>query len=72
MSTSTVVSPRGSFAAAPRVGSRTAGLRRVLLLLAIVLTAVAGPLGRPASEAPSDETFRPLTITSLAVPAPGR
>ena len=62
-----VVSPRGSLAAAPRDRSRTAGLRRGLLLLAIVLTAIAGPLGRPADQAPSDEIFRPLTVSSSVV-----
>ena len=63
-----VVSPRGSRTAAPGDRSRTAGLRRGLLVLAIVATAVAGPLGRPASDqGPSDEVFRPLTVTSSVV-----
>ena len=66
------VSPRGSRTAAPRDRSRTAGLRRGLLLLAIVLTAIAGPLGRPASEAPSDEVFRPVAVTSFTVAGPAR
>ena len=64
-----VVSPRGSLAAAPRDRSRTAGLRRGLLLLAIVLTVIAGPLGRPtADHAPSDEVFRPLTVSASVIP----
>ena len=63
-----VVSPRGSRTAAPR--DRTAGLRRGVVLLAIVLTAIAGPLGRPASEhVPSDEIFRPVTVTWFVVAA---
>ena len=67
------VFPRGSRTAAPRGRSRTAGLRRVLLLLAIALTVMAGPLGRPTSEqGPSDETFRPLTVTSFTVAGPHR
>jgi hypothetical protein len=37
-------------------------------VLAIVATAVAGPLGRPTSDqGPSDEVFRPLTVTSSVV-----
>lgn len=64
MTTPTVVSPRGSHPAAPR--DRSAGLRRGLVLLAIALTAMAGPLGRPTSEqAPSDEVFRPAAISSF-------
>ena len=67
------VSPRGSRTAAPRDRSRTAGLRRVLLLLAIALTVMAGPLGRPTAEhASSDEIFRPVTVTSFTVAAPAR
>jgi hypothetical protein len=64
MTTLTVISPRGSHPAAPR--DRSAGLRRGLVLLAIALTVMAGPLGRPTSEqAPSDEVFRPATISSF-------
>ena len=64
-----VVSLRGSRTAAPR--DRTTGLRRGVVLLAIVLTAIAGPLGRPASEhAPSEEIFRPVPVTSFVVAAP--
>ena len=67
------VSLRGSRTAAPRDRSRTDGLRRVLLLLAIALTVVAGPLGRPAAEQPSSEdTFRPVAVTSFAVADPAR
>jgi hypothetical protein len=36
------------------------------VLLAIALTAMAGPLGRPTSEqAPSDSVFRPAAISSF-------
>ena len=64
MTSPTVVSPRGSHPAAP--GDRSAGLRRGLVLLAIALTAMAGPLGRPTSEqAPSDSVFRPAAISSF-------
>jgi hypothetical protein len=57
------VSPRG----------RTDGLRRALLLLAIALTVMAGPLGRPTPEqVPSGETFRPVTVTSFTVAGPAR
>ena len=67
------VFPRGSRTAAPRDRSRTDGLRRVLLLLAIALTVVAGPLGRPAAEQPpSEDTFRPVTVTSSTVADPAR
>ena len=70
------VIPRGSRPAAPGGRSRTAGLRRVLLLLAIALTVLAGPLGRPTPDhAPSDEVFRPMTVTSFtttAAAAPAR
>ena len=67
------VSPRGSRSAAPRDPGRTDGLRRVLLLLAIALTVLAGPLGRPTLEqGPSDETFRPVTVTSFTVAEPAR
>jgi len=63
-----VGSLRGSHSAARR--DRSAGLRRGLVLLAIALTAMAGPLGRPASEqAPSDEVFRPATITAFEATA---
>ena len=44
------VTPRGSLPAAPGDRIRTAGLRRVLLLLAIALTVMAGPLGRPTAD----------------------
>ena len=68
MTTPTVVSPRGSHPAAPR--DRSAGLRRGLVLLAIALTVLAGPLGRAGSEqAPSDEIFRPATISSVEAAA---
>ena len=64
MTTPTVVSPRGSHPAVPR--ERSAGLRRGIVLLAVVLTAMAGPLGRPTSEqAPSDSVFRPAAISSF-------
>ena len=67
------VSPRGSRTAAPRDRSRTDGLRRVLLLLAVALTVMAGPLGGLTSEqAPSGETFRPVTATSFTVAGPAR
>ena len=67
------VSPRGSRTAVPRDRSRTAGLRRVLLLLAIALTVMAGPLGRPALDStPSDEVFRPVTVTSVTAAGPAR
>jgi hypothetical protein len=67
------VSPRGSRTAAPRDRSRTAGLRRVLLLLAIALTVMAGPLGRtPLDQTPSDEVFRPIIVTSFTVAGPAR
>ena len=67
------VTPRGSRTAVPRNRSRTAGLRRVLLLLAIALTVMAGPLGRPThDQAPSDEIFRPVTVTSFTVAGPAR
>ena len=67
-----VVSPRDSATpAAPRGRGRTAGLRRGLLLLAVVLTAIAGPLGRPSPDhVPSGEVFRPLTVTSSVVVTP--
>ena len=62
------VFPRGSHPAAPR--DRSAGLRRGVVLLAITLTAMAGPLGRPASEqAPPDEVFRPAAISSVEAAA---
>ena len=65
------VLPRGSRPAAPGGRSRTDGLRRVLLLLAIALTVMAGPLGRLADEqAPSEETFRPVAVTSFTVTGP--
>ena len=64
---SDTVTLRGSDTAAPKGRSRTAGLRRGVLLLAVVLTAVAGPLGRPASGAPSDEVLRPAATTSSTV-----
>ena len=68
MTTPTTVSARGSHPAAPR--DRSAGLRRGLVLLAIALTVLAGPLGRPTSEqAPSDEIFRPSTISSVEAAA---
>lgn len=68
MTTRPVVLPPGSHAAAPR--DRSAGLRRGLVLLAIALTAMAGPLGRvPAEQAPGDEVFRPGTITSVVATA---
>jgi hypothetical protein len=45
----------------------------VLLLLAIALTVVAGPLGRPGAEQPpSEDTFRPVTVTSSTVADPAR
>ena len=66
------VSSRGSRTAAPRGRSRTTGLRRALLLLAIALTVLAGPLGRPTSDQTPSETFRPVTITSFAVAGPAR
>jgi hypothetical protein len=44
----------------------------VLLLLAIALTVLAGPLGRPTAEAPSEETFRPVTVTAFTVAGPAR
>ncbi len=66
------VPPRGSRTAAPRGRDTTAGLRRGLVLLALVLTAVAGPLGRPSVEqAPPDEVYRPVAISSSAT-APAR
>ena len=62
------VGPRGSRTAAPGDGSRTAGLRRGILLLAVALTVMAGPLGRPTSDhAPSDEVFRPVAVASTVV-----
>jgi hypothetical protein len=65
------VSPQGSRTAALRARSRTAGLRRGLLLLAVVLTAIAGPLGRPMpDQVPSGEVFRPLTVSSSVVVTP--
>jgi hypothetical protein len=68
------VSPEGSRTAA--LGGdrrRSDGLRRVLLLLAIALTVMAGPLGRPAAEQPpSEDTFRPVTVTSSTVAAQAR
>jgi hypothetical protein len=68
MTTLTVVSPRGSHPAAPR--DRSAGLRRGLVLLAVALTVLAGPLGRAASEqGTSDEVFRPAPITSFEAAA---
>ena len=67
------VSPRGSRTAAPRARSRTAGLRRVLLLLAIALTVMAGPLGRISpDQAPSDEIFRPVSVASFSVAGSAR
>ena len=64
------VIPRGGRPAAPGDRSRTEGLRRLLLLLAIALTVLAGPLGRTAAEqAPSEDTFRPVTLTSFTVVA---
>jgi hypothetical protein len=63
MTTLPVVPPRGSHPAAPR--DRSAGLRRGLVLLAIALTAMAGPLGRPSELVPSGGVFGPGTITSL-------
>ena len=67
------VTPRGSRPAAPGGRSRTAGLRRVLLLLAIALTVLAGPLGRaPQDLDPSDEVFRPVTVTSFTAAGPAR
>ncbi|HEX2772771.1 MAG TPA: hypothetical protein VHN18_10115 [Micromonosporaceae bacterium] len=39
-------------------------------MLAIALTAMAGPLGRPTDQTPTDETFRPETVTSAAVVVP--
>ena len=69
MTTLPVVSRRGSHAAAPR--DRAAGRRRGLVLLAIALTVLAGPLGRAAADqAPSGETFRPVTVTSFEAAAP--
>ena len=48
-----------------------AGLRRGVVVLALVLTAVAGPLGRPSGEqTPRDEVPRPVAISSNAT-APG-
>ena len=65
------VPSRGSRTAAPGGRSRTDGLRRVLLLLAIALTVVAGPLGRlTAEQAPPAEIFRPVTVTSFTVAGP--
>ena len=68
------VSPEGSRTAALRGERRsTDGLRRVLLLLAIALTVMAGPLGRPAAaQPPSEDTFRPVTVTSSTVADPAR
>jgi hypothetical protein len=65
--------PRDSHTTVPRDRSTTAGLRRALLLLAIVLTVMAGPLGRSTSDqAPSDENFQPVTVTSFTVAGPAR
>jgi hypothetical protein len=50
----------------------TDALRRVLLLLAIALTVMAGPLGRPTADQPSEETFRPVTVTSFTAADPAR
>lgn len=48
-------------------GRGAAGLRRVLLLLAIALTVMAGPLGRPIpDQAPADEIFRPVAVSSFS------
>jgi hypothetical protein len=45
----------------------------VLLLLAIALTVLAGPLGRPTQDQnPSDEVFRPGTVTSFTAAGPAR
>ena len=64
-----VAFPRGSHPAAPR--DRSAGLQRVVLLLAVALTVLAGPLSRTTSEhAPSGEIFRPATVTSSLASAP--
>lgn len=47
-----------------------AGLRRGLLLFAVVLTAIAGPLGRPASDlGPSEDVFRPVLVPSFTAAA---
>ena len=68
MTTLPVVPPRGSHPAAPR--DRAAGLRRGLVLLAIALTVLAGPLGRATDgQGPSDGTFRPVTVTSFEAAA---
>ena len=69
MTTAPVVSPRGSHRAPPR--DRSAGLRRGLVLLAITLTVMAGPLGRASSDqVPSDPTCRPVTLSSFEAAAP--
>lgn len=68
MTATRIVPPRGSRTAAPR--DRTAGLRRGVVVLAIALTAMAGPLGRSTEQAPADDTFRLGTVTSSALPAP--
>ena len=69
MTTLLVVSPGGSHPAAPR--DRSAGLRRGLVLLAVALTVMAGPLGRTTSDrAPADEIFRTVPITSFEATAP--
>jgi hypothetical protein len=45
----------------------------VLLLLAIALTVMAGPLGRPTpDQTTSEETVRPVTVTSFTVAGPAR
>ena len=62
--------PRGSRTAAPR--DRTAGLRRGIVLLAITLTVLAGPLGRTLDQGSSDEVFGPVTVTSFTVAGPAR
>ena len=67
------VIPRGSLPAAPGGRSRTAGLRRVLLLLAIALTVLAGPLGRPTQDQnPSDQVFQLVTVTSVTAAGAAR
>jgi hypothetical protein len=69
MTTVPVASPRDSHPAAPR--DRSAGVRRGLLLLAIVLTVLAGPLGRATDgQVTSDENVRPVTVTSSEAAAP--
>jgi hypothetical protein len=59
--------PRGSHPAAP--GDRSAGLRRGILLLAVVLTVMTGPLSRTTSEqAPSGEILQPGTSFRAGTP----